>query len=425
MQNINLLQPPCSGASRLKETKKFQPWVQLTPTFDLSGVMDEVEPGSNGHALVNQQFTSTPEGCCQGHGNTGSPKFPGKCHTPDVTRFPAAQGDVNNHVPPGKSYIQGNPALTNTSTFPAATGHSVAVNEPYQTSTQSPDSSKTGSSYRMHTAAIQRPDSGPMEASTITTGSTANTSTGAANHGFTTAQAGSPHQVSSATKGARYDETDGGVDDRTGMQKLADKLSPGSAIGKHTSDVAGWAPNAGPSHGYDTGDGPTRFTAGHVASDYEGDVSNSRNDITGPTADAATVTADKGNGLPFEKPPHYITNEFGDVVDIDPVGTGSSTSGCTHRTSHAQQAGVATTGHSSAHTSPRSDCHQSHGKGNAAHDVGSGRGTSCAGSTSEGKHANVAPNTGIGGADAFSGDGPRYITNEYGGVLGTEPHAAV
>lgn len=320
----------------------------------------------------------------------------------------------------------------------------------------------------MHTAAIQRPDSGPMEASTITTGSTANTSTGAANHGFTTAQAGSPHQVSSATKGARYDETDGGVDDRTGMQKLADKLSPGSAIGKHTryectaygkhlyilqipssgvfcsssppdacarkgcrnaflccSDVAGWAPNAGPSHGYDTGDGPTRFTAGHVASDYEGDVSNSRNDITGPTADAATVTADKGNGLPFEKPPHYITNEFGDVVDIDPVGTGSSTSGCTHRTSHAQQAGVATTGHSSAHTSPRSDCHQSHGKGNAAHDVGSGRGTSCAGSTSEGKHANVAPNTGIGGADAFSGDGPRYITNEYGGVLGTEPHAAV
>ncbi|KAL0034928.1 hypothetical protein WJX79_001243 [Trebouxia sp. C0005] len=248
MQNINLLQPPCSGASRLKETKKFQPWVQLTPTFDLSGVMDEVEPGSNGHALVNQQFTSTPEGCCQGHGNTGSPKFPGKCHTPDVTRFPA-QGDVNNHVPPGKSYIQGNPALTNTSTFPAATGHS----------------------------------------------------------------------VSSATKGARYDETDGGVDDRTGMQKLADKLSPGSAIGKHTSDVAGWAPNAGPSHGYDTGDGPTRFTAGHVASDYEGDVSNSRNDITGPTADAATVTADKGNGLPFEKPPHYITNEFGDVVDIDPA----------------------------------------------------------------------------------------------------------
>ena len=83
----------------------------------------------------------------------------------------------------------------------------------------------------MHTAAIQGPDSGPMAASTITTGSTANT---IANHGSTTAQAGSVSKVSSATKGARYDETNGGIDDRTGMQKLADKLSPGSAVGKHT-----------------------------------------------------------------------------------------------------------------------------------------------------------------------------------------------
>lgn len=86
----------------------------------------------------------------------------------------------------------------------------------------------------MHTAAIQGPDSGPVAASTITTGSTANTSTGAANHGSTTAKAGSPNKVSSATKGARYDETAGEIDDRTGMQKLADKLSPGSAVGKHT-----------------------------------------------------------------------------------------------------------------------------------------------------------------------------------------------
>jgi len=185
--------------------------------------------------------------------------------------------------------------------------------------------------------------------------------------------------------------------------------------------VAGWAPNAGPSHGYNTGDGPTRFTAGHVASDYEGNMSNSRNDITGPTPYAATITADKGNTLPFNNPPHYITNDFGDVVGIEPVGTGSSTSGCTPNTGHAQHAGVATTGHSTAHTSHRHGLHQSHGKGTAARDVGSGRGTSGTSSTSEGMGAGVAPNAGTGGADAFSGDGPRYITNEYGDVLGTEP----
>ncbi|DBA91853.1 TPA: hypothetical protein ACH3X1_015990 [Trebouxia sp. C0004] len=74
-------------------------------------------------------------------------------------------------------------------------------------------------------------------------------------------------------------------------------------------------------------------------------------------------------------------------------------------TSHAQQAGVATTGHSTAHTSHRHGHHQSHGKGTGAHDVGSGRGTSGTGSTSKGVRTNVAPNTGIGGADAFSGDG--------------------
>ena len=41
-------------------------------------------------------------------------------------------------------------------------------------------------------------------------------------------------KVSSATKGARFDETGGAIDDRTGMQKIADKLSPGSDVGKHT-----------------------------------------------------------------------------------------------------------------------------------------------------------------------------------------------
>ena len=41
-------------------------------------------------------------------------------------------------------------------------------------------------------------------------------------------------KVIAATKGARFDETGGAVDDRTGMQKIADKLSPGSDVGKHT-----------------------------------------------------------------------------------------------------------------------------------------------------------------------------------------------
>lgn len=41
-------------------------------------------------------------------------------------------------------------------------------------------------------------------------------------------------KVSSATKGAEYDATGGAVDDRTAMQKVKDKLTPGSDIGKHT-----------------------------------------------------------------------------------------------------------------------------------------------------------------------------------------------
>ena len=41
-------------------------------------------------------------------------------------------------------------------------------------------------------------------------------------------------KVSSATKGAEYDATGGQVDDRTTMQKLKDKLTPGSDVGKHT-----------------------------------------------------------------------------------------------------------------------------------------------------------------------------------------------
>lgn len=96
------------------------------------------------------------------------------------------------------------------------------------------------------------------------------------------------------------------------------------------SDVAGWAPNAGPSHGYNTGDVPTRFTAGNVAT--ENKVSNSRTDIGGPTAYyAATNTppTGTGSGVSANDPPRYITNEFGDVVGTEPAVTGNTTDGAT------------------------------------------------------------------------------------------------
>ena len=41
-------------------------------------------------------------------------------------------------------------------------------------------------------------------------------------------------KVSKATKGAEYDATGGQVDDRTIGQKIKDKLTPGSSVGKHT-----------------------------------------------------------------------------------------------------------------------------------------------------------------------------------------------
>ncbi|DBA98946.1 TPA: hypothetical protein ACH3X1_014689 [Trebouxia sp. C0004] len=43
---------------------------------------------------------------------------------------------------------------------------------------------------------------------------------------------GSIGNVSKATKGAEYDATGGAVDDRTGLQKVKDKLTPGSSVGQ-------------------------------------------------------------------------------------------------------------------------------------------------------------------------------------------------
>ena len=39
---------------------------------------------------------------------------------------------------------------------------------------------------------------------------------------------------SNVSKGAEYDATAGTVDDRSGMQKVKDTLTPGSSVGKHT-----------------------------------------------------------------------------------------------------------------------------------------------------------------------------------------------
>ena len=51
----------------------------------------------------------------------------------------------------------------------------------------------------------------------------------------TVGSGGSSGHVSKATKGAEYDATGGAVDDRTGLQKVKDKLTPGSSVGKHTN----------------------------------------------------------------------------------------------------------------------------------------------------------------------------------------------
>ena len=114
------------------------------------------------------------------------------------------------------------------------------------------------------------------------------------------------------------------------------------------SDVAGFAPNAGPSHGYETSTGPTRFTTGNVATDNN-PISNSRTDITGPTRYATSTSKCQGHSsnerstdatgmstgfMPdssavtahnfYDEGPKYITNENGDVLGIAPRTPGTS-----------------------------------------------------------------------------------------------------
>lgn len=47
--------------------------------------------------------------------------------------------------------------------------------------------------------------------------------------------AGAGSNTGKSTKGAEYDATGGAVDDRSGLQKIKDKLTPGSSVGKHTN----------------------------------------------------------------------------------------------------------------------------------------------------------------------------------------------
>ena len=144
--------------------------------------------------------------------------------------------------------------------------------------------------------------------------------------------------------------------------------------------MAGWAPGAGPSHGYNPGTGPTRFTAGNVATDAD-HIANSRNDITGP------VTYRAGNTVNLDEPPRYITNEYGDVIGTEPRGSALGPS-------NANTGGY---GHQHGYESPISQGGASRGAGPYS-------------------------NTGSGSSGAVPYDeGPQYITNEFGDVVGTQP----
>ena len=62
-----------------------------------------------------------------------------------------------------------------------------------------------------------------------------NHTNGAGHHGHHSSDTtGSGAGGAGKGKGAEYDATGGAVDDRSTLQKLKDKLTPGSDVGKHT-----------------------------------------------------------------------------------------------------------------------------------------------------------------------------------------------
>ena len=121
--------------------------------------------------------------------------------------------------------------------YPAVIGHYVAVNDPHHTvPDNAPACTLSVAPYNTKSSSTHAATIGTVLEPGIKPDGISNTGTEAYTRGRDTAGAsdGSFNKVISATKGFRYDDTGGEVDDRTRMQKLADKLSPGSAVGKHT-----------------------------------------------------------------------------------------------------------------------------------------------------------------------------------------------
>ena len=170
-------------------------------------------------------------------------------------------------------------------------------------------------------------------------------------------------------------------------------------LGNCCSDVPGWAPNAGPSHGYNAGFGPTRFTAGNVASDNlpgftAANVAfdnkpdfNSRTDISGPAVDYGNTGT--GNAVGFN-PTHH-----GSASAIAPDTAATFTSGTPYAGAGpppaAYMSGTGQASHPSAGAANYPGAAAGHGMGSGASQVGAG------------------------------GEGPRYATDEHGNVLGTQP----
>lgn len=335
--------------------------------------MDEIRRGSRGPAHVGNTAYGAPIGS-QAHSLGHSAAAPaghqgGFNESPNVVQANQPYSGATNG--PTSGYASSSP-------YPVS-GQPIRVNEPYihvTTPTNTPIAS----------APIHTPQTAPTYHSNPGSGvgHTGNThldndyDSPYAVGGAVIHHHGRHDKVSNATKGQLFDETGGVVDDRTRMQKLADKFSTGSAVGKHTSDVPGWAPNAGPNHGYPDSTGPTRFTHGNVATDAD-PVGNSRNDITGPYS---------GSGY---------SNQ----------GSGYGNQGA-----HLNQGGLRL-GHTGG---PYTDTGYGGSHGGLSSGVGphSGTGYGQQGSTGE-LHSGGPSQLGAGG------EGPQYVTNEFGDVLGTQP----
>ena len=173
---------------------------------------------------------------------------------------------------------------------------------------------------------------------------------------------------------------------------------PVDKLGKWCSDVPGWAPNAGPSHGYNAGTGPTRFTAGTVASD------NKPGFTTG--------------NLAFDNKPDFNsrTDISGPVVDYGSTGTGNAVA---YNPTHYDSANAAAPGSAAGHTPG-----MPYGAGPAAAADNMGTGQASYPSAGSANYPGSAAGRGVASGESqlgAGGEGPRYVTDEYGNVLGSHP----